>query len=178
MRPYGKLRGRKKHQARHRREHWLLAGFFVSILVVLVFAAWFSSRVKTQRAALPAGSDLRVPLAELEERGVRLFTYTIDSATHIQLAVGRGDDGQIRAAFASCRMCSRFIHREWSGKIVCGRCNHVMRIPDAGEQPRPKPDCVPVGLPYSIEESRVVVRGSAILDGYHRWFLPSGGEKE
>lgn len=154
---------------------WLLAAVTAFLLALSVLAIWFSVREDSGQPVLKIGTDLRLPLDDLDKGELRLFRYALDSATTTQVAVQRGKDGQIRVAFASCRNCQSFGYYRQFDQIICSRCRHSMRLPSPGEMPNQKTGCIPVALPYSVEGDQLVVRGPAIKEEFHRWYRPSTG---
>ncbi|MFQ5663963.1 MAG: Fe-S-containing protein [Terriglobia bacterium] len=168
-------RARRSDNARD--EGWLLRIAMGFLLLIGILAIWFSRADDYRPAVVQAGSDLQLPLLELNGGELRLFTYPINSSSDAQLVVQRGPDDTLRVAFASCRRCFGSRHYEWWGQLICGHCGHSMKLPDPGEQTPEETDCIPVALPYSIEGSQVIVRGQAITDEFLRWFQPKQARK-
>jgi uncharacterized membrane protein len=147
-------------------------GVLVAISTLALLTLWVSLK-ETEPRELQAGSDLALPLAQLKTNKLFLFRYRIDPSTAAPVAVQRGSDGIIRAALASCRNCSRSRNYELSGKVVCGHCRHVMKMPDPKTEPDvKKPGCALPSLGYSIEGDRVLVRGETISAEFFRQFRP------
>lgn len=167
-----------KRRLESKSERWLLLLAVCSTFLVAGLALWFNLTDGKQDTALAAGSDLRVPLSDLRGNDFRFFTYPLDSSTTVRLLVRRGSDGTIRAAFASCTQCyaSRLRHYEWWGQLMCGQCNHAMKITALGEPFDTKKGCVPAPLPYSIETNHIVVRGQTIAEAFQRWYQPASSK--
>ena len=142
-----------------------------AVFGLALLALWFSYVEGRGWPELSEGSDLVLPLAQLKANKLFLFRYRIDASTTAPVAVQRGSDGIIRAALASCRSCSKSQSLEWSGKVVCGHCRHVMKMPDPGTEPdEKKPGCVLPSLGYSIVGDRFLVRGEIIKAEFLRQF--------
>jgi hypothetical protein len=77
-------------------------------------------------------------VVQLKTNQLFLFRYRIDPSTAASVAVQRGSDGIIRAALALCRSCAESRNYELSGKVVCGHCRHVMKMPDPTTEPDEK----------------------------------------
>lgn len=161
-------RGRRTNSVRD--ERWLLGIVMSLVLVIGILAIWFSIVDKSGPTVLGADTDLRLPLADLETGELHLFSYPIDSSTGAEFVVQQGKDGILRVAFASCQRCYGSRHYEWRGQLVCGHCGHAMNLPAPREKPTEPTGCIPVALPYSIEGDQLVVRGQAIMDGFHRLY--------
>ncbi len=151
-----------------------IAGWSVITAVfAIALAALWSSFTESRARELESGSDLVLPLANLKANKLLLFRYRIDAFTTTPVAVQRGSDGIFRAALASCRSCSKSQSFEWSGKVVCGHCRHVMKMPDQGTEPDvKKPGCALPSLSYSIVDDRFLVRGEMIKTEFLRQFRP------
>lgn len=145
----------------------VLAGVCVLAIVTLV-----ATLMDTGPPELPAGSDLVLPLAKLKPNKLFLFRYRIDGSTFAPLAVQRGPDGIIRAGFSVCRRCFRLGSYEWSGKVMCGHCRHVMMMPDPGtDTGTAKSGCALPWLEYSVEANNVTVRAATIQSEFQRLFV-------
>ncbi len=151
-----------------------IAGWSVlaAIFTLALLTLWVSL-TETEPRELQAGSDLVLSLAQLKANKLFLFRYHIDPSTTASVAVQKGSDGIIRAALASCRSCSKSRNYEWSGKLICGHCRHVMKMPDRTTEPdAKKPGCALPSLGYSIVGDRFLVRGEMISAEYSRQFKP------
>jgi uncharacterized membrane protein len=147
-------------------------GVLVAISTLALLTLWVSLK-ETEPRELQAGSDLVLPLAQLKTNKLFLFRYRIDPFTAAPVAVQRGSDGIIRAALASCRSCSKSRNYELSGKVVCGHCRHVMKMPDPTTEPDvKKPGCALPSLSYSIVDDRFLVRGEMMRAEFFRQFRP------
>lgn len=146
---------------------------FGTLLGLALLALWFSLVEARPGPELKEGSDLDLPIANLKAKKLFLFRYRIDASTTAPVAVQRGSDGILRAALASCRSCSKSQSLEWSGKVVCGHCRHVMKMPDPGTEPdMKKPGCALPSLSYSIVGDRFLVHGEMIRAEFLRQFRP------
>lgn len=174
------MRPANKQPFKLKNDRWLffLTAAFVSLLAG--FTMWFSIVGEHKNTALAASADLRLPLADLDEDELNYFTYPVDSTTTVRFLVQRGPDGTPRVAFASCPRCykySRPSYEMW-GYLVCGHCNHRMRLPNPGEEPTKKSGCVPVAIPFSVENGELIVHGHAIAEKFQRWYRPSRRQEQ
>ena len=151
---------------------WLILGG--SLALASGALAWFSISEEAKATAsdnlpeigLQAKDDFSYDLAELEPSQTRFFTYP-NSSEQSRLLVQRDAKGVIRTAFASCTACysHRREHKLIRGTLICGRCGSAMRIGNQNEHITPEKSCLAVPVPFSIEQSKVIVRSQAITDG-------------
>jgi uncharacterized membrane protein len=146
---------------------------FGAVLGLALLTLWFSLVEGRGWPELNAGSDLVLPLAQLKTNKLFLFRYRIDASTTAPVSVQRGSDGIIRAALASCPSCPKSRNYERSGKLVCGHCQHVMKMPDPTTEPDvKKTGCDLPSLGYSIVDNKFLVRGEVIRAEFLRQFRP------
>jgi uncharacterized membrane protein len=153
-----------------------IAGWSVlaAVTALALLTLWFSF-TGTEARELQAGSDLVLPVAQVKTNKLFLFRYHVDASTSVSVAVQRGPDGIIRAALASCRSCSKSRNFERSGNLVCGHCQHIMKMPDPTTEPDgKKPGCALPSLAYSIVGDRFLLRGEMISAEFSRQFRPRG----
>lgn len=144
---------------------------FGGVLALAALTLWVSVRDENGSPELKAGSDLALPLAALKPGRLFLFRYRIDPSIAIPVAVQKGSDGIVRAALASCRACAKSQNYEWSGRLICRHCQHVMKMPDPTTKPDEKrPGCALASLAHSIVGDELLVRGETIEAEYSRQF--------
>ena len=146
---------------------------FGGLFVLAALTLWFSLREESGAPELQAGSDLFLSLKRLKPGPLFLSRYRIDPSTTTPVAVQKGFDGIIRAALASCRACPKSRNYEWSGRLICGHCQHVMKMPEPGTRPdAKKPGCVLASLAYSIAGDELLVRSETIEAEFTQQFTP------
>ena len=146
---------------------WSVLGGVVAIACLALWATL------TERGPieLETGSDLVLPLAKLKANKLFLFRYRIDSSTLAPVAVQRGQDGIIRAAFSTCRRCFRSGSYEWSTQLICGHCRHVMKMPDPKLMTEAaKSGCALPSLEYSLEADALFVRATTMQSEFSKQF--------
>jgi uncharacterized membrane protein len=144
----------------------VLAGVCVLAIVALVVTL-----VDSGPPELAAGSDLVLPIAKLKTNKLFLFRYHLDSSTVIPLAVQRVPDGTIRVAFGACRPCLKSGGYESSGKVMCGHCRHVMKLPGPGSEIPTGKNCALPKLEYGMDGSQLVVRAATIQSEFEKQFI-------
>lgn len=179
-RPSGRRQQRVRELSRKAWRVWTtLAGF---LLVVWGGVGWIEiSRERKATAsdnlpeiALVAGTDFAYDLQQLQPGQTRFFTYPTSSSEHSRLLVTRDSGGLIRAAFASCTMCysDRRKHLLRKGRLVCGKCQTVMRIGDQSEKVNAAKGCVAIPIPFTVENNKVTVRARSIMEGIKTFVNP------
>jgi uncharacterized membrane protein len=167
-----RLGSRKKRQLAlsHQALRRLMLTFGILALVcgaVAAYAIYESARAtasdRLPAIALQAGKDFVYPLQDLKSRESRILTYPVNSE-RVKVLVQRDSNGVVRVAFASCIACYRFRsdHYLKGGRLICGRCQHAMRIGDRHERMTPDKGCVAVPMPFSIKNGQILVRGNEI----------------
>lgn len=169
------MRSAKGQPFKVKNDRWLFFAIGASLLLLAGLAVWFNVTEESQGKALGNDSDLRLPLADLDEGDREYFTYPVDPTTTVRFLVQRDSDGTLHAAFANCRSCYGYRRPsyEMGGRVICGHCNHQMPIPNLGEEPAKKSNCTLVAIPFTVESGQLVVRGQAIVEQFQRWYRPS-----
>jgi hypothetical protein len=145
-----------------RGERILRWSMFATVLGLGVLALW-ANLTNSEPRELEAGSDLVLRLGRLKTNTLLLYRYPVSPSVIAPVAVQKGLDGIVRAALATCRRCPKSSNYEWSGKLVCGHCQHVMKMPDPGKKPDVKDSgCVLRALGYEIAGDSFSVRGDTI----------------
>jgi uncharacterized membrane protein len=174
------LKPAKKQPLRLKNDRWLFFAVGAALLLIAGLAVWFNVTEESQGKELAANSDLRLPLADLDSGDREYFTYPVDSTTTVRFLAQRDSDKTLHVSFAMCRTCYGY-HRntyEMWGRVMCGHCNREMAIPNAGEEPAEKSNCALVGIPFTVENDQLIVRGQAIVDQFQRWYRPSRVQKQ
>ena len=149
---------------------WCVVG---TVLGLGLLTLWFSRVGERGWPELKEGSDLVVPLVNLNANKLFLFRYRLDASTAVAVAVERGSEGIIRSAIAARHSCSKSRIYGLPGRVVCGPCRHVMKMPDPTTEPDgKKPGCALPSLAYSIVGDRFLLRGEMISAEFLRQFRP------
>jgi uncharacterized membrane protein len=156
------------------REQWFLRSVLGLVGVLALGAGWAAVQEEQERAVVPAGSDIRLPLRNLKAGKLHLVKYSTDGSTTVPVAVERGDDKVVRVALGLCRNCWRPTPYTLSGKLMCGRCRHVMKLPDPKIGVEEKQGgCALTGVPYSVAGDELVVRRENVIAAVAGEFAPS-----
>jgi high-affinity iron transporter len=156
-----------------RQRNWMLAAASACLAVILVLTADFiyaraNSAPPAARAIAAAGTandELRVPLGEVQDGNLHLFTA--------HLSDGKGGDQSFRfliikkpqgwgVALDACRICGAEGYRQDGQNVVCRHCGSAIYVPTIGESG----GCNPVGVPYHVDGGEIVVNLSALAKGF------------
>jgi len=150
---------------RRRQRRWMICASVLCLTVILVLTADFiyaraNSAPPSSRQVAAAADLIRIPLAELQDGN--LHTFTVKSGTQdcrfniIKKPQGWG------VALDACRICGAEGYRQDGQNVVCRHCASAIYIPTIGEAG----GCNPVGLPFQIEGSDIVVNVSSITRAF------------
>lgn len=155
-------------------ERWVQRAVLGLVALLALATGWLAIRDERDHIVVPAGTDIRFPVATLKPGRLHLLTYVLDQTRSIPVAVERGDDQVIRVALGTCRSCWRSIPRASSGNLVCGRCSKTMNMPDpATARGEKRGGCALAPVPYSVTGDQLVVRGESVASEFARQFLPA-----
>lgn len=109
------------------------------------------------------GGGYCVASRKLKPKKLFLFHYRMDSSTLVPLAVQKGMDRTIHASFAACRPCFRSGSYEFSDKVMCGHCRHIMTMTEAKAETSPaKSSCALPRIEYAMEGDKLLVHAATI----------------
>ena len=147
-----------------RQRNWMLAAASACLAVILVLTADFiyvraSSAPPSARAIAAAGAsgdELRVPLSEVQDGNLHLYTVNSGGQTFRFLVIKKPSGWGV--ALDACRICGAEGYRQDGQNVVCRHCGAAIYVPTIGEAG----GCNPIGLPSRVEASDLVVNVSAL----------------
>jgi high-affinity iron transporter len=150
-----------------RAQRWMIAGAIGCLTVILVLTADFiytraNSGPPASRPIAAVGNEVRVPLSEVQDANLHLFTVNIDGQS-LRFMVIKKPNGY-GTALDACRICGAEGYRQDGQNVVCRHCGSAIYVPSIGEAG----GCNPVGVPAHIEGGDLVMDVSAL----------TGAEKE
>ena len=152
-----------------RTRNWMLAAVSACLAVILVLTADFiyakaSSAPPSARPVAPASAsadDLRIPLSEVQDGNLHLYTANVaggpGGAQSFRFLIIRKPQGW-GVALDACRICGAEGYRQDGQNVVCRHCGSAIYVPTIGEAG----GCNPIGVPFNVEGSDVVVHVSAL----------------
>ncbi len=152
-----------------RQRNWMIAAASACLAVILVLTADFiyvraNSAPPSARALTASGAtndQLRVPLSEVQDGNLHLFTVHVsDAATGDQsfrfLIIKKPQGWGV--ALDACRICGAEGYRQDGQNVVCRHCGSAIYVPTIGESG----GCNPVGVPFRVDGADLVVNVSAL----------------
>jgi len=155
--------------AQHRRQrNWMIAAASACLAVILVLTADFiyaraNSAPPSARAiaATGAGNDeLRVPLSEVQDGNLHRFTVKSGDQSFRFLVVKKPQGWGV--ALDACRICGAEGYRQDGQNVICRHCGSAIYVPTIGESG----GCNPIGVPFRVDGSDIVVNVSAITKSW------------
>ena len=147
--------------------NWMLAAASACLAVILVLTADFiyaraNSAPPAARvlAASGASDDLRIPVGEVADGNLHLFTAKLGEQAFRFLIIKRPNGWGV--ALDACRICGAEGYRQDGQNVVCRHCGSAIYIPTIGEAG----GCNPVGVPFEVEGSDIVVHFSALSQSW------------
>jgi len=150
---------------RRRQGRWMIAASTACLAVILVLTADFiyaraSSAPPSSRTVAPAADIIRVPIAEVQDGTLHIFTVNSGAQDFRFLIIKKPQGWGV--ALDACRICGAEGYRQDGQNVVCRHCASAIYIPTIGEAG----GCNPVGLPFQVEGSDIVVNVSSITRAF------------
>jgi uncharacterized membrane protein len=139
----------------------MMAGSVGCLTVILVLTADFiytraNSAPLASRPIAAVGNEVRVPLSEVQDSNMHLFTVNVDGQS-LRFMVIKKPNGY-GTALDACRICGAEGYRQDGQNVVCRHCGSAIYVPSIGEAG----GCNPVGVPSRIDGGDLVMDVSAL----------------
>jgi uncharacterized membrane protein len=157
---------RRLFESQHRRQRrWMIAASTACFAVILVLTADFiyaraNSAPPSSRAVAAAADVIRVPIAEVQDGNLHIFTVKSGSQDFRFLIIKKPQGWGV--ALDACRICGAEGYRQDGQNVVCRHCAAAIYIPTIGEAG----GCNPVGLPVQVEGANLIVNVSSIIRAF------------
>jgi high-affinity iron transporter len=154
---------RRLVEAQNRRQRrWMAAGAIASLAVILVLTADFiyaraNSTPPQARAVEATDSLVRIPVAEVQDGGLHLFTLKESDGRSIRFMVIKKPNGY-GTALDACQICGAEGYRQDGQNVICRHCASAIFIPSIGQ----KGGCNPIGVRSQMDGGDVVIDVSAL----------------
>ena len=150
---------------RRRQRHWMIAASTACLVVVLVLTADFiyaraNSAPPSSHPVTASGDLIRVPVAEVQDGNLHIFTVNSPAQEFRFLVIKKPQGWGV--ALDACRICGAEGYRQDGQNVVCRHCGSAIYVPTIGEAG----GCNPVGLPFQLQGSDIVVNVSFITRAY------------
>jgi FTR1 family protein len=144
-----------------RAQRWMIASTVACLAVILVLTADFiythaNAAPPTSRPTAAIGNEVRVPLSEVQDSNMHLFTLNVDGQS-LRFMVIKKPNGY-GTALDACRICGAEGYRQDGQNVVCRHCGSAIYVPSIGEAG----GCNPVGVPSHIDGGDLVMDVSAL----------------
>ena len=153
---------KRLREARNRRQRgWMLAATSASLAVILVLTADFiyvraNSAPLSSRALTASGDEVRVPIAEVQDGSMHLFTVNA-AGQSFRFMIIKKPNGY-GTALDACRICGAEGYRQDGQNVICRHCASAIYVPSIGEQG----GCNPIGVPSHIDGGDLVLNISSL----------------
>jgi FTR1 family protein len=156
-----------------RQRNWMIAAASACLAVILVLTADFiyaraNSGPPSAQAIAASGAshdELRVPLSEVQDGNLHLFTVHVSNATagdqSFRFLVIKKPQGW-GVALDACRICGAEGYRQDGQNVICRHCGSAIYVPTIGESG----GCNPIGVPFRVDGSDIVVNVGAITKSW------------
>lgn len=157
----GDAERRLRESQNRKSRRWMVASTIACLTVILVLTADFiytgaNSAPPASRPIAAIGNQVRVPLSEIQDANLHLFTINIDGQS-LRFMIIKKPNGY-GTALDACRICGAEGYRQDGQNVVCRHCASAIYIPSIGEQG----GCNPVGVPSHIDGSDLVMDVSSL----------------
>jgi uncharacterized membrane protein len=144
-----------------RTRQWMIAAASACLVVILVLTADFiyaraNSAPPTSRPVAAVGSEVRVPLSEIQDSNMHLFTANVGGQT-LRFMVIKKPNGY-GTALDACRICGAEGYRQDGQNVVCRHCGSAIYVPSIGEAG----GCNPIGVASHVDGGDLVMDVSAL----------------
>ena len=139
-----------------RQRGWMAAAAVASLAVILVLTADFiyaraNSAPPSARLIVANGNELRVPLNEVQDGNLHLFTATIGGQS-LRFMIIKKPTGW-GTALDACRICGAEGYRQDGQNVICRHCGGAIYVPTIGEAG----GCNPIGVPSHVDGADLVL---------------------
>jgi high-affinity iron transporter len=151
-------------ESQNRRQRgWMSAAATASLSVILVLTADF---IYTRANSAPPGSRpvaavnnaVRIPLSEVQDSSLHLFTVSIDGQS-LRFLIIKKPNG-FGTALDACRICGAEGYRQDGQNVVCRHCGSAIYVPSIGDQG----GCNPISVPSRTDGADLVLDLSALAN--------------
>lgn len=145
-----------------RQRRWMIAGATGCLSVILLLTGDFvytnaNAAPPSAEAVDPAGNDVRIPLSEVQDGKMHLFSLETGGQS-VRFLVIKKPNG-FAAALDACRICGAEGYRQDGQNVVCRHCGSAIYVPTIGEAG----GCNPIGVPSHVDGANLVIDVSSLI---------------
>jgi high-affinity iron transporter len=144
-----------------RQSRWMIAAAGACLVVILVLTADFiyaraNSAPPSVRALTAAGNEVRIPLSEVQDGSLHLYTITAGGQS-LRFLIIKKPNGY-GTAMDACRICGAEGYRQDGQNVICRHCGSAIYVPSIGDQG----GCNPIGVPSHTDSGNLVIDVSSL----------------
>jgi high-affinity iron transporter len=144
-----------------RARRWMMASTIACLTVILVLTADFiytraNSSPPVSRAIAAVGNEVRVPLSEIQDANLHLFTVDVGGQA-LRFMIIKKPNGY-GTALDACRICGAEGYRQDGQNVVCRHCGSAIYVPSIGELG----GCNPIGVSARVQGGELVMDVSSL----------------
>ena len=149
-------------EAQNRRQRrWMIAAATACLVVIMVLTADFiyaraNSAPPSARPVAASGNDVRIPLSEVQDGSLHLFTVDL-GGNSLRFLIIKKPNGW-GTALDACRICGAEGYRQDGQNVVCRHCGSAIYVPSIGDQG----GCNPIGVPSRVDGGDLVIDISSL----------------
>ncbi len=150
-------------EAQNRRQRrWMIAAAAGCLSVILLLTGDFvytnvNAAPPTAQAVTAAGNLVRIPVNEVQDGKMHLFTIDAGGQT-VRFMVIKKPNGY-GTALDACRICGAEGYRQDGQNVVCRHCGSAIYVPTIGEAG----GCNPIGVSSHVDGSDLVLDVSSLV---------------
>jgi uncharacterized membrane protein len=134
----------------------MVAAAGACLVVILVLTADFiyaraNSAPPSARAIEAVGNIVRVPVSEVQDGSLHLFTVNAGGQTLRFLIIKKPNGYGV--ALDACRICGAEGYRQDGQNVICRHCGSAIYVPSIGDQG----GCNPIGVPSHVDGGELVI---------------------
>jgi high-affinity iron transporter len=150
------LESQKRSQSR-----WMIAAAGACLVVILVLTADFiyaraNSAPPSARAVTAVGNEVRIPLSEVQDGSLHLYTVTAGGQS-LRFLIIKKPNGY-GTAMDACRICGAEGYRQDGQNVICRHCGSAIYVPSIGDQG----GCNPIGVSSRADGGDLVINISSL----------------
>jgi FTR1 family protein len=155
-------------ESQSRRQHrWMAAAATACLVVILALTADFiyaraSNAQPTVTQLTAQGSQLRVPIRDVQDADMHLFSTDIGGGQIVRFMIIKKPDGW-GTALDACRICGAEGYRQDGQNVICRHCGSAIYVPTIGQAG----GCNPIGVPSKVDGADLVLDISALTQATH-----------
>jgi FTR1 family protein len=157
----GEAEKRLLESQNRRQRRWMVAAAGACLVVILVLTADFiyaraNSAPPSARAVTAVGNEVRIPLSEVQDGSLHLFTVNAGGQTLRFLIIKKPNGYGV--ALDACRICGAEGYRQDGQNVICRHCGSAIYVPSVGDQG----GCNPIGVPSHPHGGDLVIDISSL----------------